>query len=735
MTTSQARTSESPRHVPGHALNSYAPLSAPRIGAELETCRKKLIGLATELSLAAPSQLAVYLDGTAGVLNRLQCRVAVIGQVKAGKSTFINAFIQRPGLLPTNVNPWTTAVTHVHFIPDGVPAGCAARFTFFSKDEWARIIHGGGLLRELTERFVPGFGVDLLQQHVNAMRRRCEQRLGSEFGDLFGTSRDFETINPDILSEYICAGQFEDHSGASRAGRYSDVVKSADLYIDNSTFCFPAQFIDTPGTNDPLLVRDEITRQSLAEADIHIIILSARQALGSADVELLQILHGLNKKNVILFVNRIDELSNVGHETKQIVEDVRRRLGKAFPHADMKIIAGSAHWAQLACKTPSVDVALPTWRKAQAYAAELGLHSIPLPSDSRFSSTVLLQASGMPQVYNAVSELMIEARSGHTIRQVRAAINEITQISAPILVRSINELIDEANGEGSREQQCQNELREIEQAVHQSEKLLHLVHCVQIDAQARTNDMITGEIDCMSDLLYQEIDGFIREECAALRSAIASESKTQIWICSPERLRRTLHDIFLDQVTEAENKLLKLETVVIEHLQAVIEKLQPNLNLERLTLGSMGTPMVSAKALRKTIALDLGEPWWKGWWRGGKDGFARAVELENLIRSELDPIVNELRTTAHEHLIACQLAGLKSVTGLGVSILEMLRESSAARYERIKTLKEEQRPMKIIERSQARARDIAALRERIEMIEKLSQELSGIDELLGTQNV
>jgi len=42
------------------------------------------------------------------LLEHQVCRIAVIGQIKAGKSSFINAFVQQPELLPTDVNPWTT---------------------------------------------------------------------------------------------------------------------------------------------------------------------------------------------------------------------------------------------------------------------------------------------------------------------------------------------------------------------------------------------------------------------------------------------------------------------------------------------------------------------------------------------------------------------------------------------------------------------------------------------------
>ncbi len=54
-------------------------------------------------------------------------------------------------IAPSDVNPWTTVVTNLHFGGDDA-TGDRALFTFFAPGEWRRIAEGSGLLRELTER-------------------------------------------------------------------------------------------------------------------------------------------------------------------------------------------------------------------------------------------------------------------------------------------------------------------------------------------------------------------------------------------------------------------------------------------------------------------------------------------------------------------------------------------------------------------------------------------------------
>src|SRR5262249_4898858 len=151
------------------------------------------------------------------------CRIAIIGQVKAGKSTFINGLVRRPSLLPTDVNPWTTAITRLHFGRSDAPPNVSAEFTFFDSNEWERLAQGGGRLRELTQRLVPGFEAELLHKHLDAMRRRSEQRLGATLGQLLGKKHSFPALSPEVLERYVCSGQHGPQ--ADHTGIYSDVVK------------------------------------------------------------------------------------------------------------------------------------------------------------------------------------------------------------------------------------------------------------------------------------------------------------------------------------------------------------------------------------------------------------------------------------------------------------------------------------------------------------------------------
>ena len=128
---------------------------------------------------------------------------------------------------------------------------------------------GRGRRGELTERLVPGFHPDSARKvDVCSSARRT---AGANFGELWAVHQ-FETVTPELLADYVSAG--DDRAYATNGRRlYSDITRSADIYINYGPFAYPVTLIDTPGTNDPFLVRDEITRRSLENPDIYVFVI------------------------------------------------------------------------------------------------------------------------------------------------------------------------------------------------------------------------------------------------------------------------------------------------------------------------------------------------------------------------------------------------------------------------------------------------------------------------------
>ncbi|QBY00667.1 hypothetical protein E2K80_07890 [Rhodophyticola sp. CCM32] len=283
-------------------------------------------------------------------LNDWAVKVAVIGQVKAGKSTFLNAFLRQDNLLPSDVNPWTSVVTNIRINIPGDPIA-GARFDFFDENDWQEIVDGGSRIRKLTEQLLPGFDTELLRKQSETMKAQAKQRLGSHYETLLGKSHEYDFLTPDLLQRYVCAGPADDEkSDKSALGRYATLTKVANASMRMPEFQVPTIVTDTPGVNDPFLVRDEFTCRSLDNSDVFIVALSAHQPLTDVDIALIRILAKQDNKDVLVFLNRIDELDDYSVEVPRVVADVEHRLRLAIPNIDFAVVVGSAFMANIAMR-------------------------------------------------------------------------------------------------------------------------------------------------------------------------------------------------------------------------------------------------------------------------------------------------------------------------------------------------------------------------------------------------
>ena len=709
------------------------------IGSELELFRRELLLCAQELRGLEPSRGSAFVDDTIRLLGRLACKIAVIGQVKAGKSSFINAFVRRPGLLPTDVNPWTTAITQLHFGRSDAPRDVAAVFSFFDQDEWQRLAQGGGQLRDLTKRLVPGFETDLLQSHVDAMRRRSEGRLGDNLGQLLGQKHAYAELSPQLLDRYVCAGGSNltsvDHD---QKGYYSDVVKTADLYFDASDFAFPTTILDTPGTNDPFLVRDEITRGALESADVYIVVLTARQALSSADVSLLRILRGLHKHRIAVFINRIDELGDVVRDTPQIVQHVRMGLRREFPDTDIPVVAGSAHWAGLAVQGSDEDVKRAFSPKAAAYIAQIAAREHPLAVPSVETGTqeqlsqALMSSSGLPALSAVLEGLTLRSHAGQVLKQIEASFSEFVHVASNAARHDLEGLSTEARLESTSQQQGDEELRLLGAEIEDNRRLTAVLHSLVVDLQARTDQIIEDRCNSMGEILRDVLLGYAEMECQNFRSASAQSRRPRVWRCPTASLRRSLEENFLRLHREAEYEIGSLETTVFPRLREMLRDAHPSWTEQSDGPRQMSSPQLpSLKALGTLVALDLDEPWWKRWFVGRATVDQQVAQLDQLIMSEFEPIIAALLSSSRTQLVHQQSASLGKATKIYLGLVEIFQEQSTAQLKRMRALVTERDAFLRGElRGQRQTREVE-LKRTIAITDDVSQRLKSINQRWG----
>jgi hypothetical protein len=658
--------------LPGSAEAHVRKFDTRQIGAELDALKRELVACGRELQSVAPFRGGSFVDDTLRLLDRLTCRIGIIGQVKAGKSSLINALARRPGLLPIDVNPWTTAVTRLHFGRADAPAGVAAQFAFFQPDEWEHLAQGGGHIRELTQRLVPGFEVELLQKHVDAMRRRAEQRLGPELGKLLGKTHAFPALSAEILERYVCAGLPE--TGSRGKGVYSDIVKAADLFLASGDFAFPTTLIDTPGTNDPFLVRDEITRRALESADIYVVMLTTRQALSSADVALLRILRGLHKERIVVFINRIDELGDVARDTATIVQHVRSGLRREFPTSEIPIVAGSALWAEIALSGAEGDIDQVLSTKAKALAGSQARQA---------GAQSLFLCSGLPALTDVLASLTLDCHTGRVLMQISRSFAELGRVGQNAARHEMAVLESEA----SHWKEGREEVLAIDAEAKESERLTAALQALLNDLQQQTDRLIDDHCTTMVESLRGVVEGFAEEECENLAQAMAEGHSGRVWRCDATPLRQMLEERFVAAYRNAEQEIAKLESHVFPQLKLLLNRYNPqwrNAESDRGAGDDADLPLLSP--LSEVVALDLDEPWWKHWWTRRRHGEERVAELSRLVRQEFYPVTEALAGSARAHLKARRALTLQEASMVYVGLVELLKEQNRARRQRVHAL-------------------------------------------------
>jgi len=397
-----------PDGVPEQAHRSEAKIAtqaAPqklRVGAKLADAKRHVIETATKLSALVDAETAEGLKNLVDEMEAHVCRIAIVGQMNAGKSSLINVLVEQSELLPADINPWTTVITRLHFGVHGKPTS-GASFRFFTREEWRRLA-AGGRTRELTEQLFPDFDWQELQKQLENIKKRAERKLGPQLETLLGAEQSYPMLSPGLLNRYVGAGQSGATDGTKRSeGEFSDITKIADVFFDMGAFNFPTILIDTPGVNDPFLVRDEVTRQNLQTADLCVVVVTARQPLSNADLGLLRLLRSLNKNRLIIFLNKVDEIDGGEQVINAISNRVSTILKQEFPSAHIPIVFGSAIWARQAL---GLSVQSPT----NGWDWSAFLNGVESPSQTEIvgglSSGALLKKSGMLSLAVAISELM-----------------------------------------------------------------------------------------------------------------------------------------------------------------------------------------------------------------------------------------------------------------------------------------------------------------------------------------
>ncbi len=599
-------------------------------------------------ALAQRAEVLEILDGliaqsdaeTAGTAKRL-CRelralepaVTMIGQVKAGKTSLVNAMVGVPGLLPADVNPWTSVVTSLHVCPQEAELPYVARFSFFEPEDWDRLTRKGGRVGELAGRSGAEEEAEKIRVQIEAMRDKTRRRLGRKFELLLGTSHEYGALSQELIERYVCLGDdFEDEAaGPDSQGRFADITKAADLNISRPDWPMGLCLRDTPGVNDTFMMREQITIGAIRDSRLSVVVLSAHQALSAVDMALIRLISNVRSREVIIFVNRIDELSDPVRQIEEIRESIRETLRAHHGPHESQIVFGSAHWANLALKGDLSVLDDEASEVLLSYAEHVASRV-----EREFGALELIWwLSGVPSLYAAIWNRVTEGAARERLQSVsRAAMNLATGLSATVSV-SPDEAAAACDGE--------IDISSMEQALG----------VLEGQVMSELDRALQASLEAAGQRLERAHQSFLERATAALVQHLDCYGEMAPWSYDPAGLRLLLRSGFQVFARQLRGAATASGTAAAEQVSGIYARALDR-QAEEFSIQPPVPPRLAPPVLiGQTIALDLKGNWWRRWWsrRRGYERFA--PEFHAMIEAETRPIVTALKA-AH-----CEAAALE----------------------------------------------------------------------------
>lgn len=231
--------------------------------------------------------------------------IGVIGQMKCGKSTFLNAFIFEDDVLPAATTPMTAALSVITYGPEK-----KIEAEFYTPDEWAD-------QKTTAARSLDGVTDDLSKSQIQSAKELVEKSsLLPGPVERFLGKRQSDSLN-----------RLVDYVGAD--GKFVSITKAVKVFYPKE-YLRGVEIVDTPGFNDPIVSREERTKAFLKQADVVLLMLYAGRPFDATDRQILFKNVGVcGTGRVLIGINKYDIPYESGEDEDSIKAYVEKELRKA----------------------------------------------------------------------------------------------------------------------------------------------------------------------------------------------------------------------------------------------------------------------------------------------------------------------------------------------------------------------------------------------------------------------
>lgn len=215
--------------------------------------------------------LTAHLDALQKLIEKIENQhfsIGITGVLSAGKSTLLNALLGQE-ILGSSTIPETASLTLLKYAKTPHAQVC-----FWNKQEWEDV---KSIIAES----------DLNTLFENA-----------EFREVFAKQIQDSTQNLDISLE-----ELPKYTSANHPSRLCNLIKQTILFTPLKFLENSVEIVDTPGLDDPIIQREEITKQYLGRCDLLIHAMNAAQSATQIDMDfILQTLQSANLSRILILL-------------------------------------------------------------------------------------------------------------------------------------------------------------------------------------------------------------------------------------------------------------------------------------------------------------------------------------------------------------------------------------------------------------------------------------------------
>ena len=220
-------------------------------------------------------------------LDNPDLQIAIVGTIKAGKSTFINALLQ-DNIATTDVTPETASLTKFIYKEEN-----KLLVKFYDEKEWKKI------LADIEKSEKEDKGKVFKEEFESSGAKNIEsQYIGK-------SDETIEVSNIEDLKNKV-----EKYTSKSSPINY--FVKELTVYLNNENMPKDVTIVDTPGLDDLIAIRSNKTKDYIKEANAVIVCVDSSRLQGEEYTTITQVFDNVEKDKykVMILGTKIDAFEN-----------------------------------------------------------------------------------------------------------------------------------------------------------------------------------------------------------------------------------------------------------------------------------------------------------------------------------------------------------------------------------------------------------------------------------------